>query len=143
MLKAILCPIDFSEHSERALKHALDLAALGRGRVALMTVTDPLLDAAARAAGSHETSTGHLVGELGVLFEKVAGRRPDAAVTLLATVGEPAEQILRVARELPAELIVMGTQGLGAAARFFLGSTTEKVLRESPVPVLAVPPPEA
>jgi nucleotide-binding universal stress UspA family protein len=43
--------------------------------------------------------------------------------------------------ECGADLVVMGTQGLEGSRRFVFGSTTEKVLRESPVPVLAVPLP--
>ena len=54
-------------------------------------------------------------------------------------VGEAAEEILKQVEECRAELVVMGTQGLEGPKRYFFGSTTERVLRESRVPVLAVP----
>jgi nucleotide-binding universal stress UspA family protein len=141
VVKAILCPVDFSEHSERALRHALGLAALAGARITLLSVTDPLLDAAARAAGSRDTSAAHVERELRELFDRIAGESTRAPAAMVARVGEPAEEILRLAGQVPTDVIVMGTQGMGAAERFFVGSTTERVLRESRVPVLAVPPP--
>jgi nucleotide-binding universal stress UspA family protein len=139
-LNVILCPVDFSEHSERALRYALRLAAMAGARITLLSVTDPLLDAAARAAGTRETSARHIERELRKLFQRIAGDPPAAPGAMVARVGQPADEILRLARELPADVIVMGTQGIGAAERFFVGSTTERVLRESRIPVLAVPP---
>ena len=55
--------------------------------------------------------------------------------------GDAAEEILKQVEECEADLIVMGTQGLEGTRRFVFGSTTEHVLRESTVPVLAVPIP--
>jgi nucleotide-binding universal stress UspA family protein len=54
-------------------------------------------------------------------------------------VGEPHEQILASAHERAADLIVMGTHGLSGYEKFLFGSTTERVLRQTEVPVLAVP----
>ena len=55
-------------------------------------------------------------------------------------VGKPAQQILQVAREKAADLIVMSTHGLTGVRKMFFGSTTERVLRETTIPVLATPP---
>ena len=55
-------------------------------------------------------------------------------------VGKPARQILRVAQEQACDLIVMSTHGLTGMRKLFFGSTTERVLRETTVPVLATPP---
>jgi nucleotide-binding universal stress UspA family protein len=55
--------------------------------------------------------------------------------------GTAAEEILNQVIECSADLIVMGTQGLEGTKRLVFGSTTERVLRESRVPVLAVPAP--
>ncbi len=59
------------------------------------------------------------------------------------TVGEPATAILETARADGADLIVMGTQGLGGFRKWLLGSTTERLLRRTHVPVLAVPSPSS
>jgi nucleotide-binding universal stress UspA family protein len=60
---------------------------------------------------------------------------------LMLTVGETAHEILRVAAEKSADLIVIGTHGLSGYRKMFFGSTTERVLRRSHAPVLAVPLP--
>jgi nucleotide-binding universal stress UspA family protein len=141
---SILCPVDFSAHAERALGYAMDLAALTNAHLTIVTVIDPLLDAATHASGHGEALAAQTQQELHDLLERVSGtaraaERPAVAVV----VGDPAEQILSQAEECDSDLIVMGTQGLEGAKRFVFGSTTEKVLRESRVPVLAVPsPPE-
>ena len=52
--------------------------------------------------------------------------------------GDPAERVLETARGLAADLIVMGTHGRKGLSRLVLGSVAERVVRESPVPVLTV-----
>ena len=52
--------------------------------------------------------------------------------------GRPFAEIIAYAREHAIDLIVMGTHGRGAIAHVLLGSTTEKVVRKSPCPVLTI-----
>ena len=52
--------------------------------------------------------------------------------------GQPWREIQAVAEELPADLVVMGTHGIGGFERLFLGSVTERVLRRLPCPVMTV-----
>ncbi len=63
-----------------------------------------------------------------------------APAETMVQVGDPDDAILACARERQADLIVMGTQGLGGFRKAFFGSVTEKVLRGAFVPVLAVKP---
>ena len=101
--------------------------------------------AADRGAGSryrHRVEPGGLPARNGA----VCGQdiRGDSA-TLPAfeyevAVGKPAAEILRVARERSCELIVISTHGLTGIRKLFFGSTTERVLRETTVPVLVTPP---
>ena len=51
-------------------------------------------------------------------------------------VGRPAEELLRIARDPRADLIVMSSHGLTGIRKLFFGSTAERVLRESDIPVL-------
>ena len=53
--------------------------------------------------------------------------------------GKPAVEVLRVAKERPPNLIVMSTHGLTGVRKLFFGSTTERVLRETTVPILLTP----
>ena len=57
-------------------------------------------------------------------------------------VGKPGDKIVEYGRESNADVIVMGMRGIGGAARLFLGSTSEGVLKRAEVPVLVVPPPK-
>jgi nucleotide-binding universal stress UspA family protein len=62
------------------------------------------------------------------------------SVTLDVAVGRPHERIAWTAEHLECDLIVMGAHGWTGANRMMLGSTTQRVLRKSPLPVLAIPP---
>jgi nucleotide-binding universal stress UspA family protein len=139
---SILCATDFSEYAERAVRHAAALAAHTGARPTLVTVNDPLLDAAARAANQADTVHQQTQDELSALLVRTwpDGPPPGAGPTVVSVrVGEPSDLILATAAEGHADLIVLGTQGFGAARRLFFGSTAERVLRHSTVPVLAVP----
>jgi nucleotide-binding universal stress UspA family protein len=138
---SILCPVDFSVHSERALGFALDLAALSGAHLTVITVVDSFLDAAANASGTHDALAAQTQQEIKGLLDRMTASRGQTPppVGVSVEVGAPAEEILKQADECRADLIVMGTQGLEGPRRFFFGSTTERVLRESRIPVLAIP----
>jgi nucleotide-binding universal stress UspA family protein len=70
--------------------------------------------------------------------EKLARERIPAAVRCetLVISGDPAERVLETARGLNADLIVMGTHGRKGLGHLVLGSVAERVVRESPIPVL-------
>jgi nucleotide-binding universal stress UspA family protein len=145
VFRSILCPVDFSEHSERALGVALDLAALTGAHLTLVHVVDALLDAASRASGNRDTLEAQTQQELQDLLQRssaMTGKEP-RRMAIAVAVGDPAEQVLKQAEECETDLIVIGTQGLEGARRLVFGSTTEGVLRASKVPVLAVPLPSA
>jgi nucleotide-binding universal stress UspA family protein len=59
------------------------------------------------------------------------------SITTMLKAGTPWEQIIRSAKEIDAGLIVLGSRGLSGLPRALLGSTAERVVRYSPVPVLA------
>ena len=143
MFTAILCPVDFSPHSERALAYAIGMAKLSGAHLTIVTVVDALLDAASHATGSGGALAMQTQQEIQALLSRVSDEQgaPVERPAIAVVVGEPAEEILKQAIDCGADLIVMGTQGLSAARRFVFGSTTDKVLRESHVPVLAVPSP--
>src|SRR5687768_6990330 len=75
VFKSILCPVDFSEHSERALGYALDLAALTGAHLTIMTAVDPFLDAASNAAGHGEALMRQTQDEIRQLLDRISGTR--------------------------------------------------------------------
>lgn len=144
MFSSILCPIDFSEPSTRALDYAIALAGRDRGQVTLLHVAHPLLVEAAAAAYDATFVKDDAERELRNLASAaVANVRNGAPQTdIIVKVGDPASEILQCASDRRANCIVMGTQGLSGYKKMFFGSVTEHVLRRSRIPVLAVPPGE-
>ncbi len=139
---SILCPIDYSEASAGALRYAAAIAEHFVTRLIVLGVEDPLLTTAMDlGTGAHwtpEISERELAKFVSHVFggdtEKLGMYEYDVAV------GKPPVEILRVARERSCDLIVMSSHGLTGARKFFFGSTTERVLRETSVPVLITPP---
>ena len=135
----ILCPVDFSPHAVRALRHAVALAATGGGHLTVLTVNDPLLEAAAAAAGCAHTVRDQVEAALFEILSGIPPTIPPVIPAIDVVTGEAAAEILRAATRCSADLIVMGTQGLGGARKMVFGSTAEGVVRETTVPVLVVP----
>ena len=144
-LKTILVATDFSEPSEAALAYGRELA---RTFNASLTVF-------------HAVANIAIYGGDVPLFEPDAQRDLEAssqqqldallsdedrtvlhATTALRTAFSPAAAIVDHAREVKADLIVIGTHGRGAVAHLLLGSVAERVVRTAPCPVLTVRHPE-
>jgi nucleotide-binding universal stress UspA family protein len=137
---AVLCPIDFSEFSRLALAHAVAIADHFAARLIVLTVDDPLLIEAAAAAGFVPSPADETLGELQrFCAETLASFHGPRTIEYRVAVGKPATEILREAREPGVELIVMSSHGRSGIQKLFFGSTTERVLRETSVPVLVTP----
>jgi nucleotide-binding universal stress UspA family protein len=139
---SILCPIDYSDASAGALRYAAAIAEHFVTRLIVLTVEDPMLTASMDlGTGVHWTREGS-EGEIAKFVTDTFGS--DASTLAMCeydvAVGKPAIEILRVARERSCDLIVMSSHGLTGARKLFFGSTTERVLRETTVPVLVTPP---
>jgi nucleotide-binding universal stress UspA family protein len=141
-IKNILCPVDFSEFSRHAIDHAVTIARWYGARVTALHVLPPL------AAGMPATDAGlppfvftpnDLRQFQAELASFVSENRGDARVDSKVVEGSLTGEIVRLARELPADLIVMGTHGRSGFERLLLGSVTEKMLRKTPCPLLTVP----
>ena len=136
----ILCPVDQSEHSDRAVRYAGDLASLGGGVVHLLHVREREV-VHSKFSGSFELETNDEVESL-LAKEIGALRSADVKVTaqvLRGRVEDTARAIVDVAGEISADVIVMGTRGLTAFGALMLGSTTYKVLHSATCPVVVVP----
>jgi nucleotide-binding universal stress UspA family protein len=149
-LRAVLCPIDFSEFSRRALDHAAALAKAYEGTVTVLHVTPatlpPLSGLASVTADTLEPEVRQKLRN--DLLERLKTFAASAAAMVRVDAhveeGQNAAQIVALARSLPADLLVMGTHGHGGFEKLILGSTTAKTLLTAPCPVLTIPPaPEA
>ena len=138
---SVLCPIDYSDASAGALRYAAAISEDFGARLIVLTVEDPLLTTALDMGTgvywtpqlSKEQVEEFVVETLGRTRSIVSRCEYEAAV------GKPPVEILRVARTRGCDAIVMSTHGLTGARKLFFGSTTERVLRETTVPVLVTP----
>jgi nucleotide-binding universal stress UspA family protein len=141
-LRSILCPVDFSDQSKEALCWAIALATQHRSRLTVLTAVDPLLAQAAKARLNLDLSSVETEPALREFVKAAlpapASWAPETAIDVRE--GEASEVILEAADRARADLIAMGTQGLGGIRKLLLGSTTERVLRGTRTPLLAVPP---
>lgn len=145
MLKAtdILVPVDFSPTSLNAIRVAVGIASPD-GDLTLLHVIDNnfIDDAVAAALGKSEDITTRLREQAEANFSNaLEGIETDGVnVARMIVVGAPFVEILKIARDLDLPMIVMGVRGRTTGPEELLfGSTAEKVLRGSRVPVLCVP----
>jgi nucleotide-binding universal stress UspA family protein len=138
---SVLCPVDFSEASRSALGYAAAIADHFGARLTILAVDDPLLSDVVAATGRHLSLADETLDELQRFTSGTLERHRSGAgtVEVKVVVGKAAPEILRQASETGADLIVMGSQGRTGVRRLFFGSTTERVLRETTVPVLVTP----
>jgi len=138
MTGPIVCGVDFSEDSRRALRWADLMARRLAQPLIVIHAVEPLLASAARMQYGENAVEATLLPELKQFVSETIGDQSSARLQF--GVGEPAGIIRGTALSANAGVIVLGTQGLGQAGRFWFGSTTTRVLRETTKPVLAVPP---
>lgn len=139
----ILVPVDFSPCSVNALRVALGLAAPD-GDLTLLHVIDEnfIEDAVAASLGTSEEIRERLRQLAEHNFDTVLAEIEAGQVEIekMIVVGAPFVEILKIARDLDLPMIVMGVRGRSTPPEELLfGSTAEKVLRGSRVPVLCVP----
>ena len=141
--RSIVCALDFSQDSASALSYAASLAQSGAGRLTLVHVVEPLavgydpmvgIDFDANAY--HQAVSRAARTEL----QRWATDVQDQSIGSEAMIadGKAYKEILRVAAERQADLIVVGVHGRHALDRLVFGSTTEHLVRRATCPVLAV-----
>jgi len=138
----ILVPVDFSDSSARALRHAVSLAAESGGSLIIVHVVPA--DYGWLEIGRDESR------DLDRSLQRQAADRlrafadesvvHDVAADLEVRIGQPAEQIVTAARESKCDSIVLSTRGLTGLDRYLIGSVADRVARLAPCPVTLMPP---
>ena len=136
----VLHPTDFSEPSDAAFRLACSLARDYGARLVLLHVVPPTV---VYGEGAVVPDPELLVHEAKDQLDRL--QVPDAAVHTDRRLeeGDPVGMILHVAREVHADLIVMGTHGRTGLARLLMGSVAGPVVRKATCPVLTVTAPFA
>lgn len=140
-IKRILCPVDFSETSEHALRYAIDLASRLGADVRLVHAyqlpTYALPDGALLARPDFvKELTTELQKQLDELVHRYSGHGVDLQGKIVE--GLAFSEINRIAEEEDADMIVMGTHGRTGMKHLLLGSVAERVVRTAQLPVLTV-----
>lgn len=140
-IQKILCPVDFSDASKRALEWARALAEAQGAEILLLHVIEPYILpieyglAPMPHVELDDQAKKNALGELKTLSEKSL---PKIKTQTLVHFGRAAESIVSLAKEKSCDLIVISTHGRTGVSRMFLGSTAERVVRLAPCPVLSV-----
>ena len=143
MYKKILVPLDGSEFAEAALPHARAFAeCTGAEIVLLRVVTQPIHAYTAPDPLLYDSLQKDTVAECTDYLERVAADLKAAGykVTTETGAGPVVETILEFAQGIGADLIAMSTHGRSGLARWFIGSTADKVVRAATLPVLLTRP---
>jgi len=147
-IKKILCPTDFSENSEHALKYALALATLSQADLQLFHVVEPITYPQSTEFFEPVLDEVELMMKMETAFQQ---QLEDQVTTLKAqypkikgklVTGNTFLEIIQAARDDDVDIIVMGTHGRTGLAHVLIGSVAERVVREAPCPVLTVKHPE-
>ena len=142
----ILCPVDFSDPSRRALNYAVALSTWYNAPLAVLhaaanvpvfEVTAPFGPLATPPVILKDRDVEQERAELRRFIGAAAG---SPSVELVVEMADACPEILRQAIDRKVDLIVMGTRGRSGLRHAFLGSVAEKIIRNASCPTLVVPP---
>lgn len=141
MFTTIIWATDGSDHAERALGYAVEMAEREHAELHVVHVVEKLVSG--RASGMdvflNEDQTRQRMTDQ--VRAATAGHHIKIVLNILpGRSGHVGSVIAELARELPADVIVVGTRGHSPVGSLVLGGVTQRLLHEAPCPVLAIPP---
>ena len=138
-IHTILCPVDFSDASRKAVQYAREFAAGIGATVHLMNVVEPrpmAVDITLNYVPLEEDLEKAAAEDLKVILDELiqAGLKAECSIDF----GNPSDAILEKADALDVNLVIMGSHGKKGLSRFIMGSVAETVVRKANCPVLIV-----
>lgn len=140
-MKRILVPTDFSEHAEDALKAAAQIAQKNNAEIILLHMLE-------LPHQSNDAIMGGISIPESMLFMKKANEMLDETasknylegipVTEVVKMDKPIHGITQISKDYDVDLIIMGSHGSSGVEELLIGSNTEKVVRNSEIPVLVI-----
>jgi nucleotide-binding universal stress UspA family protein len=141
MFQSIVWANDWSEAAQDALPLVKDLARAGGGKITIVHVVERI-EGSGAVGLPRRADEAEVQGQLEELTANLRQEGLDATLEIRGDVGDrPAHEVASIARQLNADLIVVGTRGRSAIGGLLLGSVTNRLLHIAPCPVLSVPPP--
>ncbi len=135
----LLCPVDFSEMSRRALEWSLGLREEFSSELTILHVVDTELLAVGNLVAIPDAAS-ELARRAREQFKAWSEELDVSKAQFTILEGAPAETILKATEDMDVGLLVMGTHGLTGFQRLLIGSVTEKVLHRVQVPLLTFSP---
>lgn len=141
IMKRILVPTDFSENAEHALKAAASIAKKNDSEIIILHMLElphQMNDAITGSASIPETML--FMKKANEMLDEVSAKPylDEIPVTEIVKMDKPIHGISQVSQEYDVDLIVMGSHGSSGVEELLIGSNTEKVVRNSEVPVLVI-----
>jgi nucleotide-binding universal stress UspA family protein len=139
-MKKIIVPVDFSGHSEYALRVAADIARKHNAELYLLHMLDISDQMISITEGTKRRELIFFMELAKKRFEEFIDRDFIQGINTVPVIKhfKVFEEIDNAAKEVGADLIVMGSRGASGVKGYFVGSNTEKVVRTSDIPVLVV-----
>ncbi|MGB9741460.1 MAG: universal stress protein [Candidatus Bathyarchaeia archaeon] len=146
MITKILVAIDGSEHADKALDFALDMAEKYSATITLVNVFQVPTVGYLGEPFAYPALLAEFTNELKGIHEQILSKalkkseelKPNLKISTVLKEGRPSDKIVETAKEGNFDLIVMGHRGLGKVKEFFLGSVSDRVADEAHCPVLIV-----
>ena len=139
-VQKILVPVDFSEHSKKAVTYGLTLAGQFNASLTIIHIvpeSTPLLySVPTQLLEIQKSQYANAATEIRNLVPTDYAAR--SGVQTIVKIGNIEQELLGIVRDEDIDLVVMGTHGRRHLSRWFIGSVTEHMLRHVPVPLLTV-----
>lgn len=142
-MKKILVPCDFSDSAIQAFKFAIEVANQGKGEIILLNVVElPVIheNIMVPTFSFEDSYLKEMKERADKDFVKMKTKwaKDGPKVSAFVQYGAPTPTISSFVKDQKIDLIIMGTKGASGLKEFFVGSNTEKMVRWSPVPVIAI-----
>ena len=139
-VKNILVPVDFSPPSQKAVNYGVALALEFRARLILTHIVPHVTSYEHSFSAGANQIEQRMPEDATEKMAQMVGSKYQTSVNLkrILKTGDIREELIKIVNDEEIDLVVMGTHGRGTLEHFFLGSTTEKVIRKVPAPVLTV-----
>lgn len=140
----IIVPLDSSEQSDKALDFALDFAQAQKAKVWIVHIADERLlqelDRVLSSPNIKDIISTYAEEASREIFEQASKKAKNKNVEFetYAATGNPAEEIMALAKEIHAEHVVIGNTGVGKTMQFPFGSVADKVVRNAPCSITVV-----
>lgn len=141
-MQTIFVPLDFSENSLQALRHAIELAKTSESQIIVFHSYQPPQMGGGSFTGKKKLTTlGKQEAEDNMyqVVMRLKETEPDLDFEHLVVDGDPMQRILFYSEKYESDLIVMGTKGASGLTEVFLGSVAGKVISDASCPVVIVP----